>query len=398
MEDADATSASLPRPPLHNRGATVDVQIAHTRHPTTPATEMSPLARLRPRACEVCSQTDTLTICRSCRSVWYCSEEHEASDREEHREACETIAKARKKYESEEQMLRDESAIDGRPSYFVTDAGRFGRIDETRRYLVSRLRHADLLLYYFGSTDGDYTITARVDVLETVLTDLLEMLRLSRADEVGAGIAVPSIYVALGRDQEAYDFIKWNTIADIMWDPDEWDDLERPYLDLRGEDVLEKAMDVWASRSDQMLTFVATVILIKLRILLDLIAMQNARRLLSGVLPTETIDMIRWHLAGPVLSSRPDIVRGGTEETAHLVRKLKNQALELYLAVAKSNTPFWDLMIDDDAEAVERNKKRELKPQSREEADLLARYNCTPWLMNPVALEAIRAWRERHLG
>lgn len=328
--------------------------------------------------------------------MWYCSEEHQASDSEEHQEACETVEKARKEYEFEEQMVRDASAIDGR-SYFVTDVGRFGRIDETRRYLVSRLRHADLLLYYFGSTDGDNVVTARVDALETVLDELLDMLRLSRADDVGAGVAIPSIYMALGRDQEAYDFIKWNTIADMMWDPDGWDDLDRPYLDLQGEDVLEDTMDVWASRSDQMLTFVAAVILIKLRVLVDLIAMQNARRLLSGVLPAEIIDMIRGHLAGPVLSSRPDIFRGGTEEATHLIRKLKHQALGLYLALIKSNTPFWDLMLDDDPEAVERNKRRELDPQSIEEADLLARYNFMPWLMNPAALEAIRAWRKRHL-
>lgn len=182
--------------------------------------------------------------------------------------------------------------MDELPSYFETDAGRFGLIDETRRYLLSRFRHADLLLYYFGSTDGEYTVTARVDILETVLAELLDMLRLSRADDLGAGIAIPSIYLALGRDQEAYDFIKWNTIADIIWDPDGWNDLDRPYLDLRGEDVLEERMGVWVSRSDQMLTFVVAVMLIKLRAIIDLLAMQNAWRFLAGVLPNEIIDII----------------------------------------------------------------------------------------------------------
>lgn len=239
-------------------------------------------AHLHPRACEVCSQTDTFTICRPCRSVWYCSSEHKAPDREKHEEACATIETARVEYEFEELMLRKEAAIYELPSYFETDAGHFGRIDETRRYLLSRLRHAHLLLYYFGSTDGEYTATARVDILETVLAELLYMLRLSRADDLGAGIAIPSIYIALGRDQE----------------------------------------------------------------------------------------------------------------TAHLIHTLKHQTLELYLSVAKSNTPFWDLMLDDDPETVKSNEQRALEPSSCVEADLLARYNFTPWLLNPAALGAVRAWRE----
>lgn len=288
--------------------------------------------------------------------------------------------------------------MDELPSYFETDAGRFGLIDETRRYLLSRFRHADLLLYYFGSTDGEYTVTARVDILETVLAELLDMLRLSRADDLGAGIAIPSIYLALGRDQEAYDFIKWNTIADIIWDPDGWNDLDRPYLDLRGEDVLEERMGVWVSRSDQMLTFVVAVMLIKLRAIIDLLAMQNAWRFLAGVLPNEIIDIICWYLAGPVLSSRPDILKKDTEETADLIHTLKHQTLELYLSVAKSNTPFWDLMLDDDPETVKANEQRALEPSSSVEADLLARYNFTPWLLNPAALGAVRAWREWNSG
>lgn len=77
-----------------------------------------------------------------------------------------------------------------------------------------------------------------------------------------------------------------------MWDPDDWNDPDRPYLDLRGEDVLEERMGVWVSRSDQMLTFVVAVMLIKLRAIIDLLAMQNAWRFLAGVLPNEIIDII----------------------------------------------------------------------------------------------------------
>ena len=351
-------------------------------------------ARLQPRACEVCDQTNTLTICESCKAVWYCSPGHKDTDREKHRHTCELVATTRREYKTEERILRDESSADGRASYFETDVGRFGRIDEARDYLLMRFQHAATLLHFFGSTDGENTLTARVDVLEFVLAELLDMIRLSRRDEVGASTSIPAIYLALGRDQEAYDFIKWVTVADNTWHPDDWDDLDRPYLDLQGADVVEDNLDVWLRRSDEMLPFLVAVILIKIRAVLCLLEVQKARRLLRGVLPNEIIDIICQHLAGPVLSSRPDILRKDTNKTTYLIYEVRHQALELYIAVVESNTPFWDLMLDHEPEAVKRNKERQLEPKSKEEADLLARYNFTPWLMTPAALEAVRAWRE----
>lgn len=355
---------------------------------------MSPPARLRPPACEVCDQTTALIICQPCQAVWYCSPDHEDSDREKHRHACKVVASTRADYKVEERILRDESSTDGRASCFETDAGRFGRIREARAYLAARRKHADQLLHFFGSTDGEDAVTARSDVLELALSELLDITRLSRTDEVEARASIPAIYLALGRDQEAYDFIKWITVAYNTWDPDDWDDLDRPFLDLRGEDVLEGNLDVWLRRCDEMLTFIVAVILIKLRVVMCLLDIQKARRSLARALPNEIVDIICWHLAGPVLSCRPDILTKGVKQTMYLIFELKHQALELYVAVTEcSNTPFWDLMLDSDSEAVKRNKKRQLAPQSGDELDLMARCNFTPWLMTPAALEAVREWR-----
>lgn len=55
-------------------------------------------------------------------------------------------------------------------------------------------------------------------------------------------------------------------------------------------------------------------------------------------------------------------------------------------------------MLDDDPETVKANEQRALEPSSSVEADLLARYNFTPWLLNPAALGAVRAWREWNSG
>lgn len=64
-----------------------------------------------------------------------------------------------------------------------------------------------------------------------------DMLRLCRGDNLGIRDLVPGCYIRLGKDQEAYDFLKWweTQTADY-----EWGDTDLPYLNLKDEDIMEE--------------------------------------------------------------------------------------------------------------------------------------------------------------
>lgn len=61
----------------------------------------------KPQGCEVCSKTDSLVRCSGCQVIYYCGREHFLADQALHKVHCAPVKKARKKYEVEEQKLRD---------------------------------------------------------------------------------------------------------------------------------------------------------------------------------------------------------------------------------------------------------------------------------------------------
>lgn len=85
----------------------------------------------------------------------------------------------------------------------------------------------------------------------------------------------------------------------------DWGDMSLPHLDVKNADILEEPMNNWTNSDWINLAHASAVTLIKLRIITNLENIQNATRALAGVLPPEIIDIIRGHLAGKVLESRP---------------------------------------------------------------------------------------------
>ncbi|KAM4065775.1 MYND finger domain-containing protein [Hirsutella rhossiliensis] len=259
---------------------------------------------LTPRACEVCQRRDGLLRCSGCQSVYYCGRDHQ---------------RARARLKREEQMLRDNPGDIITPAnVFDSGVGRFWGIFETRPYMRARFGLVDILLQHFGSAGG------RVDVVRAALDHLLDMLRLCRSDNMGLRDLIPALYIRLGRDQAAYDFVKWyaTTGQDSYYN---WGDVDLPFLDVKDADVLEPSQGLWLEKSCLDLSHAVTVALLKVRVLLDLQAVQNAARMLRGTVPPEIIDLIRARLVGSVVEARPEILRSTAEEIAPLVQEIKRQ-------------------------------------------------------------------------
>lgn len=219
------------------------------------------------------------------------------------------------------------------------------------------------------------------------------MLRLSRKDNIGFRSIVPGLYIALDRDQEAYDFLKWYATTGEAQDYDQGD-ISLGYLYIKGADALKAPLGSWIDNSWLELSHVAAITLVKVRVLLDLQALQNTRRALAGAVPNETTDLIRRQLVGSIVAARPDILGKNTEETAHLIENIKGQIRQLYKSTDKCNTYFWDEMLGD-PDAAGLNRPNRYSPGSKEEAYITIGYSGTSWLGTPGAIDVIRGLKEK---
>jgi hypothetical protein len=134
-----------------------------------------------------------------------------------------------------------------------------------------------------------------------------------------------------------------------------------------------------------------TLLLIKVRILLDLQAVQNSITALGGTFPPEIIDIVGEKLVrrdvlfrhGPLLS-RP-------EKLAPLMKNIKSQIKEVYKAVRGYNPHIWRLMVDDpDACVLRRPQFDGYAQRSEEEALFILDYTYAAWYETPGAVKMLR--------
>ena len=141
-----------------------------------------------------CSKTSNLSRCSACKVVRYCRREHQSADRPGHRSVCSKIKKALANLEKAERTLRREEG----DAIFEEEKGHFWGILETRDYMLARFALVEALLKINS-----------VQAVTSALDHLLDMLQLCRGDNLSVRTVVPSLYIRLGRDQEAYDFCTW---------------------------------------------------------------------------------------------------------------------------------------------------------------------------------------------
>jgi hypothetical protein len=131
------------------------------------------------------------------------------------------------------------------------------------------------------------------------------------------------------------------------------------------------------------------VALVKVRVLLDLQAIQNATRAIRGTMPQEIIELIRRQLVGSAVEPRPEILMSGTDEIACLVETIKGQLRQLYKSINQCNPHFWRSMLNNPAAAIA-DRPDAYSPGSREEACLILGYNFAAWAETPGAMDTIR--------
>lgn len=265
------------------------------------------------------------------------------------------------------------------PRVFEEHAGHFWGLIDTRDYMRARYEFVDVMLSHFSRH--------RVAV-QTALDHLMDMLRLNRSDNMGLRDIVPALMLRLGRDQDAYDFIKWWATCD----PDghyDWGNIELSYLDTKDADFLEEP--TWWMGRFVGLGHATAVVLIKLRVLLQLRDLQNtARALQASPLPCEIVNQVREaSLANGPLVGRRDLAVADTATLTAMIERVRKQIRALYFAVEEANMHFWTLLLNMQNEEEGLKRPDCYSMGSPEEADLIMLYSYAAWEETPGAVEEV---------
>lgn len=327
--------------------------------------------------CKVCGRKDGVSRCTGCRVVFYCGKEHQSADRPGHKAACEEVKQARDDFERQDRVMRDQ----GDPADENENADDENEnAGDARPYIISRFLLADTLLKNFG------TVEPREEAVRMALNHLVDLLSFNRLDPLYLRHLIPSLYVVLRMDQHAYDFVKWWATS-YAKDPEaDWNDLNVPYLDTRDADILEPLADEWTPSEERRLdpSHPVIVMILKIRALLDLMALRSVRRSLHGVLPPEIICIVQEQLVGCV-TSRPEILRLESGQIWDHMQTLWRQILQLYKDIHAHNLLIWPAMFaafNDPAKAVDKRPIGHAKDPDGE-ARYVAGYTIAAWRENP---------------
>lgn len=140
--------------------------------------------------CNKSSTTTKLSRCQGCNVVFYCGREHQFADRDDHKRACNAVKKTQSTMATEERILRDNPGdLMTPPNLFEEHAGHFWGILDTRTYM--RARYA--LVEAFFEIETYTAVNAAHD-------HIMDLLRLSRSDNMGVRDLVPALKLWLGKD------------------------------------------------------------------------------------------------------------------------------------------------------------------------------------------------------
>ena len=326
------------------------------------------------RCCNCCGATQGLTRCAACKVTLYCSRDHQVLDRKRHAAHCKAVKQARNALDREEQTLRDDpgDGLFSPANPFETSIGHFWGILSTRDYMRARYALIEAILKI-----------KTLDAVSSAAEHIRDILRLCRSDNMGVRDMLPAIYLRLGQDQDAYDFIKWYRTKGSAGDYD-WGNMDLPYLDVVDADVFESPRYLcgkWPTFG-----YLVCVTLIKIRLLLDLVALLNAG-CLAPKLPPELLDRVKLFIpsTGPVWKNHEILSR---TDYSDLIVKLSSQVDELYVAVIKVNKHFWPALLKPGTHLTARPEY--YSPGTESEMQRMLQFSYDSWVETPGSIDFIK--------
>ncbi|KAI2466434.1 hypothetical protein F4781DRAFT_405780 [Annulohypoxylon bovei var. microspora] len=325
-----------------------------------------------------CPLRDNLLKCGACRVVMYCGGAHQRAHRPQHKSSCIFIKDARAKLAKEEAALRVRPGDDFlMENPFETARGRFYKFLPTRPYMFAR---HELISTLLNIKTGE--------AVEEALNHCLDMLRLNPGDNQGIRSHVAGLFLRLGRDQEAYDYIKWQGTIGAASDYD-WNNPGSTYLNLHDEDAFEPVSDFAKKISD--LSTLVCLVNFKVRLLLDIKVLDKESKKPGNRNASydKKMEWVREHVVCEALYKRRDIIE--RSEWTDIIASLQSQAKEVFDIVNDRNKYYWPALRSPDRYAAALPVP--YSPGSPQEINIVFRNTWYSWAESPPAIELVRTWR-----
>lgn len=338
--------------------------------------EYTPGAPRPPPRCQACdTASDSLQRCAGCTAVLYCSKPCQTSQWSSHKTTCKLVRARRKACADAEDDLRNaEPDPFTPPNVFETAVGHFYAMPETRPYMRARYVLAQTLNHL-----------DTVPSLEEALDHGLDMLRLDRSDELGMRHQLAPVMLRLGREQEAYDFVKW-WVAHADDERHLKDMPDSPFLDLENANALEP-VDLFVRRKAAGTFELHSLALIKIRLLLALQSAEKAVAGAEGCTIQDKIAILAAALRSSAITRHADALLILAEDPKPVVDELARQVREVVTAVHQANKYLLETMAEPDADPG--TAIASYAEGSREEAHAARSYSLRAWKGTPGALELL---------
>jgi hypothetical protein len=162
-----------------------------------------------------------------------------------------------------------------------------------------------------------------------------------------------------------------------------WGNMDLPYLDCKDADAFEP-VDEFARRFAPV-SHLAAITLLKIRLLLDLRALQRAREEHGPQIPQEVLQSIEQHLVSSVVTGNKQILE--RQDHAPQIAELERQIRQCYDTLSKENEYFWPALVKPGADW--KTRPSVYMRGTEEEMQLFLSYSYPAWAQTPGAIDVI---------
>ncbi|KAL2835364.1 hypothetical protein BJY01DRAFT_252741 [Aspergillus pseudoustus] len=230
-------------------------------------------------------------LCAACRFVFYCNREHQKADRKAHRAAC----------NMSQMRVRTPTPVMGRtlPVNITWEDACLLRMPETAAYMQARGQWA-------VATGAIGSVRAAQSALERPMGILREFHCGPEYDPLRIHRLIPMLMLQLDRDQESYDWIKaWSMVS--SGDGRTFAGHTKLYTDYGRAGLFEQ--NCVPFRASEELAMVVYSALIKVKLVVDLRALQITTEAIGPKVSREILDNIRLHIpASPIIADNKTLL------------------------------------------------------------------------------------------
>ncbi|KAJ5108822.1 hypothetical protein N7456_005497 [Penicillium angulare] len=316
-----------------------------------------------PSGCGVCGMAKQLILCTGCQAMPYCSQEHQDSH-EAHKTACHDIQDLKRRIEMAQLQFQHGNRL-----------VRYSLFANSRQYM-------DAHWAVFNSLGRVHCVQS----LEAQLDHATHMLKSSFMESFDTASIIPEILLRLDRDQECYAFVRWWKTKQKQY---QWDNADFPVLSSIEVDPLESVAYFGKGRND--VFHLTCVALLKVKLILDVLRLQQSTRTIGLRVPKEILDLINTYVPrSPIVSASRDLIYGSYKNRWILIAKLESQVKLLYQLILSADKNFWDDLMKTKQDLIRASPDPPVWGHTEVRALLLRRV-CSACVEIPGTVDYIRA-------